>query len=134
ISAKGYPLPAGMTDQAFDLGVSTRSATLDSKGDGRTAGGGGIISQLTWEAHGCRHTNTFLSIRQKKIEICQSVGGFGYIVHHLGATAVKDWTQTLTGQNLVTLKNNVYSIHVPQNGVAQVSTTVVPIDESTCLH
>jgi hypothetical protein len=130
ISAKGYPLPAGMTDQAFDLGITTQSATLGSKRpDAVTTGGQGIISQLTWEVHGCRHTNTFLSIRQKRIEICQSVGGFGLIVHHAGSAPVNGWNQALTGSNLVKVKDNVYSIHVPQNGVAQVSTKIVPVEK-----
>jgi hypothetical protein len=134
ISAKGYPLPPGMTDQKFDIGVMTKSETVDARQSyfGTNAGNtkGGQISQLTWEAHGCRHTNTFLYFRRKKIELCESVGAFGFIVHHDSATPV-DWNQTLTGSNLAKVRNNVYSIHIPKDGVAQVSTKIEAVEKGT---
>jgi hypothetical protein len=129
ISAKGYPLPAGMTDQLFDIGVTTKSETLNSTSTVRGTNAG-QISQLTWEAQGCRHLNNFILIGEKKIELCQNVGGFGFFVQHPSSVPVKQWTQGITGQNLVKVKNNVYTIHIPQNGVAQVTTKISPIESS----
>jgi len=139
ISAKGYALPAHMTDQSFDIGVMTKSEVLKPGPiAARTASSSAATqqnptSQFTWEAHGCRHTNTFVTIRKKRIEICESVGAFGFVVHNTSATAVQSWTNDLSGPNLKKVKNNVYSIHIPKDGVAQVSTTIqVPQQRKGC--
>ena len=76
ISARGYKLPPGKGDQHFDLGIQTKSEFVKARDKGSA------LSQLTWEAHGCRHTNNFVLVGQQKIELCESVGAFGYIVQH----------------------------------------------------
>jgi len=132
ISARGYALPVGKTDQVFDLGVLSRTQLIVQKANevaqpAATTGGGGTqgqTSEYTWELHGCRHTNTFIYIREKKVELCQSVGGFGFITHAAPGTTGGQWGQSLTGTGLTKVRENVYSIHVPQNGVAQVTTTI----------
>ncbi len=134
ISAKGYPLAHGMSDQFFDLGVVSRSEVLHSKPDA-SVNRGGAVSQLTWEIHGCRHTNKFILIREKRIELCESVGSFGLIVHHAASNPVLGWIQDLTGgTNLEKVKgrDNLYRIHIVKDGVSQVSTHIVPIDTGIC--
>ncbi len=128
ISAKGYALPPGMTDQVFDIGVMTKIGTLESRSDATQTNG--VVSLLTWEAHGCRQTNNFVLVGKTKVQLCQNVGGFGYIVQHASATRITNWNQELTGPGLVKVKNNsnVYSVHVPQNGVVQVSTRIEPVE------
>jgi hypothetical protein len=123
ISAKGYLLPTGMADQAFDIGVLARTETLQQAREATTTQGG-TPSQLIWEAHGCRHTNNFITILKQKIALCQSVGGFGFIAQATSATTLQQWSQSLTGSALTKVRDNVYSVHVPKDGVVQLTATI----------
>ncbi len=153
ISAKGYPPrpdnPDGThnTDQLFDLHIITREETLNpgqaastgnqaeaQRGQGKEKERGEVVSQLTWIAHGCRHTGRYMIVdEQRKMELCDPVGGFGYVMRHRGTTAVKKWNLRFTGSGLepVPGQPNTYRIHVPQDGVAKVATSADPKEDGT---
>jgi len=151
ISAHGYPArpcPTGQpcpTDQLFDLRVATRTDKFrESCGDvgkrpnvtGVTAAGnktvvgtgetetGAQCSQVTYTVHACRHTGTYLTINNKRVELCDGVGAFGWGVRHDGD--VSNWTTDLTGPGLEKRGPNLYRIHVPQNGTTAVTATLEP--------
>ena len=126
ISAKGYELPNGMTDQLFDIGVMARTETIKAR-DEAAVTNQGSSSQLIWEAHGCRHTNNFVTVLKHKIALCQSVGGFGFIAQANNATTLEQWAQSLSGSGLSKVKDNVYSVHIPKDGVARVTTTIAQV-------
>ncbi len=151
ISAKGYPPrynPDGTqsSDQVFDLHLIINQEIL-SQGQGTAANypagaqrgqtkateRGKVISQLTWIAQGCRHTGRFMVVDERKIELCDPVGGFGYVMRHTGASAVKDWKVKFTGSGLqpVPGQENTYQIHIPQDGVANVTTYANPKEQGT---
>jgi len=142
INAKGYPArpdnPDGShnTDQVFDLQVLSNAEVLNP---GQAAAvaiqqganareGKRIVSQLTWTVHGCRHTGRFFNDGERKIELCDPVGAFGYVIRHVGKAAVEDWSLRFTGPGLerVSGQPNTYRIHVPKDGVATVTTYAEP--------
>ncbi len=146
ISAKGYPPRVGAapgTDQLFDLHVYVRQEVLKA-GEAATAtavgpastlqatehkgGEGRVVSQLTWIANGCRHTGRYMTILEHKLEICEPVGAFGYVIRHVGARPVEKWNIRLTGPNLTVVAGqpNTYQILIPQDGVATVTTHAEP--------
>ena len=150
ISAKGYPPrppnPDGTEnkDQLFDLHIVTRQEILNSgqtasaynQATAQTSQGGGktegrVISQLTWVAHGCRHTGRFMFVDDHKIELCDPVGAFGYVVRHKGKAPVKNWNLRLTGSTLKAVpgRDNTYQVRVAQDGVATVTTLAEPKEE-----
>src|SRR5260370_3678902 len=150
ISAKGYPPrpdnPDGShnSDQLFDLHLITTQEVL-SPGDVASAGNpvdaqagpvkggerGRVTSRLTWIGHGWRPTGRFMTVDERKIEICDPVGGFGYVMQHIGTTAVKKWNTRLTGPNLepVPGQADTYRLHIPQDGVATVTTQADPEEQ-----
>jgi hypothetical protein len=128
ISAKGYLLPTGMTDQLFDIGIMSRVETPRLR-DAATVVQGNA-SNFVLEAHGCRHTNNFVQILKQKIELCDNVGGFGFIAQATKTTTLSQWSQSLTGSGLTKVKDNVYSVHVPNNGVVQLTATVTALPGS----
>jgi hypothetical protein len=138
INARGYPPAAGRADQLFELGVFTKAELIRPVDPARAAATGDQTAQYTWELHGCRHTGTFISIRQKRIELCQNAGAFGFVVRSAASTTGKQWEQELSGPGLSKGRNNVYSIHIPRNGVAQVRTRITPPSaakgEGGCFH
>lgn len=119
ISAKGYPpgptKPDGaVPDQLFDLRIITRQEVLKpgaagpvnerpvpvvAKGQDLTLNRGKekaqVVSQFTWIAEGCRHTGKYLTDEGRAIELCDSVGSFGYVVRHTGNAPVEKWKVTL---------------------------------------
>jgi hypothetical protein len=149
ISAKGYPPRppnadgTGNEGQVFDLQVTAQKEVL---GSGQTASlynqapmpaqrkgkTEGVTSQLTWTAHGCRHTGRFMFVDHQKIELCDPVGAFGYVVRHVGAAPVDNWKVKLTGESLETVsaKDNLYRVRVPQDGVATVTTNAEPHEQN----
>jgi len=149
ISAKGYPPRAGAAqgaDQIFDLHISVREEVLKpgqvvtAAGPGNTlraseheVGEGRVVSQLTWIANGCRHTGRYMTILEHRLEICEPVGAFGYVIRHPGKSAVKDWKVQLTGHGLkpVPGQPNTYQILIPQDGVATVSTHAEPRESTS---
>jgi len=146
ISAKGYPLPPGQTDQLFDLYVLTREEVL-KPGQAMPAFGqattpatpaqgttkGRVISQLTWIAEGCRHTGRYMTVDNQTLELCDPVGAFGYVVRHVGLAPVENWRLEFTGKGLekVPGTNNVYRLHVTQDGVATVTTQAEPKEQKS---
>jgi hypothetical protein len=86
--------------------------------------------------HACRHTGQFVTIdpakgapgnpSPQKFENCQPIGAYGYGITHVGTTIVNNWKYTLQGTGLTNLGAGVYRLKVPQDGVAQVVTTVEP--------
>ncbi len=128
INAKGYPLPPNMTEQAFDLGLMTKSESVDSGSSDAAKTKEGTTTQLTWEAHGCRHTNTFVIVLERKIELCQNVGGFGYVVRHQGTAPLSSWSHKLEGAGVKKLSDNVYRISVPKDGAATLTTAIEAVE------
>ena len=145
VSAKGYPARPDNTlsGQDFDIAVTTKQeahSTCDnnktaSAQSAGTAKGCNVQSQLTWVAEGCRHTGTYLTIKNQKLELCDGVGAFGFVVRHVGPSAVSDWQEKLAGAGLTKLpgEGNTYRLHVPQDGVATVSTAITPVTACTKL-
>jgi hypothetical protein len=96
ISAKEYPLPPDKLDQVFDLRLTTREEVLRpdqvaatySQATAPTYGSRGkadrVISQLTWILKGCRRTGHYMTIKEQRLEICDGVGAFGYVIRHEG--------------------------------------------------
>jgi len=150
ISAKGYPQRPPNADgtqnqgQLFDLHVITQQEVLNpgqtvstnkqpiaQTGKDRGKAEGQVVSRLTWVAHGCRHTGRFMLVDEKKIELCDPVGAFGYVVDHVGKAPVGKWNLKLTGPGLYAVqgKDNTYQINVPQDGVATVTTFAEPQEQ-----
>src|SRR5262249_33296462 len=88
--------------------------------------GGRAVSQLTWVLEACRHTGRYMAVQDHKLEICEPVGAFGYIVRHTGAAPVQQWKVKLTGMGLGLPTGNVYPLHVPQDGVSTINTSIEP--------
>lgn len=143
ISAKGYPprlKPDGTaeSDQLFDLRVTMRQEVLDSATS--KAGSnlpetnssrdkeGRVVSQLTWVLEGCRHTGRYMAIKNHKLEICEPVGAFGYVARHVGNSPVQEWRVRLTGIGLEPPTGNAYPLHISQDGVATVNTSINPTE------
>jgi hypothetical protein len=145
INAKGYPpRPDNAdgthnTDQLFDLHIITSQEILrqgqaasanypGQVGQSSAEGRGKVISQLTWVAQGCRHTGRYMKVDEREIEICDPLSGFGYVIRHAGATQVKKWNVRFSGPGLTPVpgQDNTYQIHVPQDGVATVTTFAEP--------
>ncbi|MDX6406411.1 MAG: hypothetical protein QOH70_3866 [Blastocatellia bacterium] len=128
ISGKGYePPPDGSGSYDFDLFVTTEEER--SIGSNRimvAATGNQPVSQLTWIAHGYRHTGRYIVSFQKRYEIVEDVGAFGYIVQHVGE--VKAWLNELKGAGLTKVNQNLYRIKVPQNGAVTVNTTIEAVE------
>ena len=141
ISAHGYPLPPGKTEQTFDLVVfqkaevvnrnAAAATTVGKTGGPNAAGGpsttgpgttvpcttkdcvgGKTVSQLTWVSYGCRHTNTFITVQGHNMELCNGVGAFGFVIQHTGASAVDDWNLKLSGPGLDTAHEKGGVYHV----------------------
>jgi hypothetical protein len=135
ISAKGYPLPAGMTAQKFSIYVTKRQNPLrlarlwDLFGVGRDPGAGGFrkdqtVSQLTWSAYGFRHLGKYITINQHPYEVIEPAGSFGYFVRHAGNAPVRDWNDRLLGAQPV--GENLYQLTVPNGETATVTTQIEP--------
>jgi hypothetical protein len=142
INAKGYPTrlnPDGNPepDQLFDVRITLKREVLQG---GKTAsankslkGLGGwafpsVVSRITWIAEGCRHTGRYMTIKDRKLELCDSVGMFGYVVTHTDIEPVNQWNLKFTGLGMekVPGADNLYQVHIPYNGVATVDTTLEP--------
>jgi len=146
ISAKGYPprlKPDGTaeTDQFFDLRVTMHQEVLNP-GTLRTGPNpagttsslekkGQFVSQLTWQLEACRHTGRYMAVENHKLEFCEPVGAFGYVVRHVGNAPVERWRVKLTGIGLGSSTENVYPLHISQDGVATVNTRIEPEESGT---
>jgi len=132
-------------DQVFDLRISTRKEILtngqvkstDAKALNRASPtasekrGGGTVSRLIWVVEGCRHTGRYMTINEHKLELCDPVGKFGYVVQHKGITPVRAWNLAFTGTGLAKVPgaNNLYRVHMPNDGVARLDTKFEPSEE-----
>ncbi|MDQ1639057.1 MAG: hypothetical protein QOF62_2396 [Pyrinomonadaceae bacterium] len=127
ISGKGYePPPGGGSSYDFDLLVTTREERSAPNKTVMAAAGNQPVSQLTWIAHGYRHTGRYIVSFRKRYEIVEDVGAFGYIVQHAGE--VKAWLHELKGAGLEKIGENRYRIKVPQNGAVTVNTTIEAVE------
>jgi hypothetical protein len=136
----GQPCP---TDQLFDLEVSSSVAKFGEScnqnakqpgnpSPGQTRATGQIVtkgepvrcSEITYVVHGCRHTGAYMTAGKGKLDLCDAVGAFGFVVQHAGD--VDNWNVNLTGPGLQKIGPNRYQIHVPQNGTATVTTQFDP--------
>ncbi len=126
ISGRGYgPPPSGGNSHQFDLHVTTKRNVLKRGGIDKEVGS--PISQLTWAAHGYRHTGRYIIIRKKRFEIVDHAGSFGYLVQHAGAVA--DWEDRLRGEGLKQAAAGLYTLSVPKDGAVRVTTTVRTLDK-----
>jgi len=103
-------------------GAQSQGSTLNQDREQRSL----VVSQVTWIAEGCRHTGRYMTIKNQTLELCDPVGAFGYVIRHVGNTPVRKWKVKVTGAKLGQPTNNVYPIHVPQDGVENVTTTIEP--------
>jgi len=141
VSAKGYPLPPHETEQLFDLHIITKKevltqAQIDAENANSTTqfqvglqrDAHHVVSQLTWILEGCRRTGSYLTIKDQRMEICEGVGSFGYVIRHTGKTAVENWKMELTGPGLekVPGRDDAYKLHVPPEGLATLTTRLEP--------
>jgi hypothetical protein len=142
ISARGYSLPSGQSDQIFELQESRSLLGLDAScpenggknGNDQTRAVASTVtspsdircSQMTYVVHGCRRTGAYITLGNKKYHLCDGVGAFGFVVKHNGYAP--NWTTELSGSGNALQKtgSGSYEIHVPYNGVTQVSATVTP--------
>jgi hypothetical protein len=148
IGTKGYAprqCPPGQTcaDQWFDLQTATTQAkfgeacSLIGKGGKGQPGNARTISsaasatgeraqcsEITFVVHGCRHTGTYITINNKKVELCDGVGAFGF--GHQFAGDAQSWSTSLSGPGLQKTGANTYSIHVPQDSATVVTTELEP--------
>lgn len=151
ISGKGYDLrpdkPDGThnNDQVFDLHVLTKeeilqpgqatggTSTASQTGNGKNPKRRQVTSQLTWIAHGCRHTGRYMFEQEHKIEICDPVGGFGYNIQHTGNAQVVNWHIKFKGNALEAVPGqpDTYRVHVPQGGVVEVTTEGNPQEKGS---
>jgi opacity protein-like surface antigen len=83
---------------------------------------------MTWVAEGCRHTGLYMTIKGQTRELCEAVGGFGYVVQHTGDAPVTDWNETLQGSGVTRVSDAIYRVQVPQGGIATVTTRANPQD------
>lgn len=133
ISAKGYPLPAGMAKQKFSIYVSKqqedplRFARLSEQPfelavspDSRRRKDD-RVSYLTWSAYGYRHLGQYITINEHKYEVVEPVGSFGYIVRHVGG-AVQNWNDQIIGAEKV--GKNLYQLTIPKDGTATITTKI----------
>jgi len=126
IGTKGYRIPEGQNQVAFDLHVirqltlacTDKCALANNPDQGR--------SKLNYIVTGCRRTGTFLVIKGKKFENCENAGAFGFGLAHDGL--VSGFTDELLGEGLQKGKdNNTYHISVPPGKQAVLNTHVVSI-------
>ncbi len=154
IGAQGYPPRPDNADgthygdQLFDLQILTReevfypkrgtskyntgaAVTVRNPWDVVQVEEGQVISQLTWIAHGCRHTGRFMFVDKHPLELCDPVGAFGYVIRHVGTSPVRNWHWKLAGVGVVAGEGNTYQVHVAQDGAATVTTFADPEEEGT---
>jgi len=146
ISARGYgQVPEGFVDQQFFLQVYTNEYAY----------GGGIsfdtmklktllnkkqfdekkpVSVLNYIVHGYRYTGRIIIINEKKYDIVDPVGSFGYIISHQGL--VREWKHSLTGCEMI--QSEQYRLSIPTEQKKTVVTEIEPVDLlkkwSTSLH
>ncbi|MGZ7105615.1 MAG: hypothetical protein ACXVKC_09280 [Candidatus Angelobacter sp.] len=152
VSAK-YPAAKGAAPgapQVFDLVVTLEKVNAGGNQAGATrslaagqgastvgkGGGDRIASVANLVVHACRRTGTFVTIdppvgapgnpQPQKFENCETVGAYGYGITHLGQVAIQNWKYKLEGSGLSQVRPGVYRLVVPQDGVAQIVTTVEP--------
>jgi hypothetical protein len=150
-----YPAAKGAAPgapQLFDLFVTLEKvspvqnpgggqsgATSTARPGGTAVGKGGgdrVVSAANLVVHACRRTGTFVTIdppsgapgnpKPQKFENCETVGAYGYGIKHVGLVAVTNWVYSLKGNGLTRLREGVYRLAVPQDGVATVITEVQP--------
>ncbi len=136
ISAKGYrQVPEGFVDQQFSLQVYTNEYVY----------GGGIsfdtmklktllnkkqfdekkpVSILNYNVHGYRYNGKVIIINEKKYDIIDPVGSFGYIISHQGL--VREWKHSLTGCEMI--QPQQYRLSIPTEQKKTVITEIEPIE------
>ena len=139
VSSKGYPVnPQHNTEQEFDITVRATQkllkgcSTTNNPTASQTRGTNNqaatqppdCTSQIVEIAEACRHTGTYLSSGSKqKIELCQSVGSFGFVGKHQGT--LQNWSYSLTGSGLGKPdSNSVYHLRMPNNSVVTLKNVI----------
>jgi hypothetical protein len=84
--------------------------------------GKGVREAMTWTMNGFLKTGKYIQIGEKKFQILEDVGGFGYIASHEGA--VDKWTTELTGDLDATEHEGLYSIQIEPGQVGRIKTSI----------
>jgi hypothetical protein len=122
VDGRGYGTPpSGQATHVFQL-TTERSETTFVKPPDRESDSAGRkwrpFSQLTYLVHGCRLSGRKITIGQRTFNVCESVGAFGYVISHEGATAPA-WRVALSGRGLsrpAGKSGNRFSLLVPPDG------------------
>ncbi len=83
-------------------------------------------SYLVWAAYGYRYNGKAVFINQHPYYLADSVGSFGYVVHHEGE--VLDWESEIQGAEQEDEHN--YTIEIPPEAVVEVLTRIKPVEPS----
>lgn len=136
ISAKGYGAPPSGASHDFLVNVSTKEFTYGGGYSFDTLALGKLlnkkqfdekkpVSVLNYTAHGYRYSGRSVIINEKKYDIVDPVGSFGYVVSHRGL--VEGWKHELTGTELI--GENLYRSEIPPEEKAEVVTIIRPIEK-----
>ncbi len=122
VGTNGYKLGEEQGQHQFNLTV-IRNESKHCTGVGtpnqRTT------SQLDYVVEGCRLTGGFLQLGKSKVAICDSVGAFGYGLHHEGDVA--QWADNFSGEGLKKLgEGATYRLSVPRGKNAVLHTRILP--------
>ncbi|HEU4996824.1 MAG TPA: outer membrane beta-barrel protein [Gemmatimonadaceae bacterium] len=98
-------------------------ATAESEGRVTTAQIDSLMP--TYRVHVYRETGDSMVVAGVKRAVTRTQTSFGYWVSHAGE--LLGWEHRLEGANLVQLTPNLYKLMVPANGVATVTSTIIPI-------
>lgn len=93
----------------------------------------GLSEAMIWKAYGYLKTGKKIIINGHGYENAKYVGSFGYVVGHSGP--VKDWKADLRGGGLTPVQGapgNQYQLQVPEDGVADVTTSVDAVPPAKC--
>lgn len=88
--------------------------------------GKGVKEAMTWITRGYLKTGEYITIGDKRFQIVQDLGGFGYIASHKGV--VDKWNSSLTGKDLESIKDDsLYNINIPPGETRTIKTQIEAI-------
>lgn len=83
-------------------------------------------SYLSWAAYGYRYNGKAVFINQHPYYLADSVGSFGYVVHHAGE--VMQWESDIEGAEQADEHN--YTLEIPPEAIVEVLTRIKPVEFS----
>jgi hypothetical protein len=91
-------------------------------GNGNASGAENTDSYLSWAAYGYRYNGRSVFINNRPYYLADSMGSFGYVVHHEGD--VMQWDADIEGADKV--DEHTYTLEIPPESVAEVVTNITP--------